>query len=306
VKYGDLSAASAVACTVAWGIWGDPAVAQQSPRACIEAKDEAPPGGLAIGQLGVIAREAQFAVGQKQYVMQTFADTAPSGRTRSEQCFRYEVENTGSEIIRQFYWPLAGINVDPVNPGRPRPSKIRALPILEAPIDIVSSLFAFEDEKAVTRAWAERQYKETGNQTQSSESPRMALTKPDAFLPGLSALLEKAKLPTEPFFTVYLNEGEISREAPTLHDRYSSLGLNIDVSSNAVRVGKSIIIQTTINIAGQSTGGLQYSMPALRAWDKFGTLTNLNAYSQFISVLVTSKRNLKSFNPSGSLRSLCR
>jgi hypothetical protein len=125
----------------------------------------------------------------------------------------------------------------------------------------------------------------------------MALTKSDAFLPGLSELLETAKLPTEPFFTVYLNEGEISTEAPTLHDRYSSFGLNIDVNSNAVRVGKSILIQTTIKIAGESTGGLQYSMPALRAWDKFGALTNLNAYSQFISVFGDFKKQLDKFQP---------
>jgi hypothetical protein len=301
VEQGESLAASIVACVIAWAIGGGLATAQQVPRACTDIGS--PPVGLELGQPNappnVIGDGVQFVVRQRPYSVQTFADTAPSGRRVSEWCFRYEAENTGLEDIRRFYWPLAGMNLDPLNPGR-RTSRVQTRPILEAPIDIVSSVFAFENEKGQTRAYAERQYREAANRAWAIDTPRMALIKPDVLLPGLSDFLKGAKLPSETFFAVYLNENETAIEAPALHDRYTSSGLDIDVSSSAVRAGKQVQIQTTIKISGEAAESLQYSMPALRTWEKFDSLTDLKAYTEFVALFgefkMISEKNRVTWN----------
>jgi hypothetical protein len=266
----------------------------QKPRACQEIQKGAPP--LPDRDLGIISREVGFTHGRNSHWVTTFSDTA-NGDTRWEQCFRYEAEDSGILEIRQFYWPLAGISADPLKPGLPRASKLQVRPIADAPIDIASVLWVFENEEGRTRAWAERHYRDGGlidvkrlaeansknlEQTELKNSTEITFVQPDTILPGLDGFLQKNRLPSESFMALHLKQPGI--KAPTLHDHYSAPQLEIDVWSTAVREGNDIQFQTVINTKG-SAADVSFAVPALRVWDKLrGPLKDLKQYSEFVSI----------------------
>lgn len=225
-----------------------------------------------------------------QYFAQTFSETAPSGRTRSEQCFRYEVENTGTRIITQFYWPLAAINVDHLAPGRPsRVSVVRARPILDAPIDIDSKLFAIENEPALTRAFAERQYREGAINSDNRISGAPVLVKPDEALAGLEKFLQINHLPSEPFYTLYLKQGE---DAPGVRDSYASATIQLDVRTIAYRKEQELHFKTVIRSKQLVTEQLLLTFPTIQAWKKTGRpLKSLADFSNFLSTSAVSKKD---------------
>ena len=265
----------------------------QQPRACLHRQQD--PGGLSDQEPNVLYRPLVLRHAHNDYTFATFSDTAERGRTR-EQCFRYEVENTGQGLIRQFYWPLAGLVTDPLRPGQQnRVSKTTSRPILDAPIDVSNEVFAFEFERAETRAWTDRRQKggslrspkvvqvaqQATGVRERTTAPEISVRSADAVLVGLKELLERNKLPSQPFLAVQL--GGATAEAPMLTDHYSTEGLELYVKSSVVRDKDVIQIKTTISARGAALD--QISIPALFAQDKMRTpLSDLKLYSAFITL----------------------
>jgi hypothetical protein len=300
---GTRSAAAAMIVVLFAGGWCE--ASAQIPRACRDARSEPAPAGLPR-QDTVIWRDVFILSRNIQYWLATYSDTAPSGLARSEQCFRYEVENTGTRDIRQFYWPLAGIIIDPLKAGEPRVSKVAFRPVMEQPIDIVSVLFALENERADTRAHAERHYKDHSHASstqlaqadgataspavQPVHSPMVTLQEPDDVLAGLGNFLQVRGLPKAPFMAVKFSGA--TKEASTLQDHFSSPGLVLDVSSRAARDGNTISIETKIMMKG-TVEEISFSFPALWAWKKLPKpLVDVKKYADFLNEFQKAKYNI--------------
>jgi hypothetical protein len=255
--------------------------AQQQPRACTYIWQEPPPGGLSGQQTDVLSREVTFL--QNEFRVRTFSDTAPSGAF-SEQCYRYEVENTGAKEIAVFGWPLGEILVNPFKPGRPRQSSIKRRPA--APVNIESTVFAFENEPAQTRAYAEQR---TGSLPPTPQGmSRITMVRPESVVSGVDKFLSEQKLPSREYMAFYLDEPKVY--TPTLEDHYSAPGVNIDVFSRAERTEKEIRIVTVVE--AKNNEELFFSLPGLHAWEKFrGPLSDLGQYSAFVSAFNSARDN---------------
>ena len=65
--------------------------ASETPRACLTKEREIPPIGLPDDNT-VLVTKSPIDHANTNYWVATYSETAKSGRSRSEQCFRYEIQ----------------------------------------------------------------------------------------------------------------------------------------------------------------------------------------------------------------------
>lgn len=195
------------------------------PRACVELMDESPRTGLPE-KAPVIFRSPYFDHAQVSHKLKTFSDTAPSGLSRSEQCFRYEVENVGRHDVRNLYWELAGMRTDRLEPSfEGRRSKVRIRTILENPIDIDSQIDVFENTPVLTRAWAERRAAAAIDKTIYDRAARLLQIDPGNVDFSLVRFLKQNNLPVISLVAFDMSSGEA--QAQRIEDRYSAPGFRL-------------------------------------------------------------------------------
>jgi len=252
-----------------------------TPRACIELRDEKPPTGLP-DQPPVISRSRPFDHDQIAYKIQTFSETAPSGKTRAEQCFRYEVENTGAKDIRSLNWELAGIFADPLKLGfNDRRSRVRERQIIDDPIDIDSKIDTFEKTAVVTRAWADRRTKSAAVDRKDSQGLTHFSIAPEEIMSGLAQFLRQNNLQAD---TLVATDMSGKEEAQRARDVYSGPGFRLVTESVAIREGENVRLYTNVLLDGPRAEGTTLAMPSLRAVTSLnGSASDLREYSAFLS-----------------------
>ncbi len=233
------------------------------PRACLFREKESPSTGLPAQDPPVIVRERYFSFQNEKYPIMTFSDTAKSGKSRSEQCLRYEVENIGKKDIHAFRWRLPSITVDPLEPGNfHRRSEVQFKDLLFDPQVIPSVVRAFNIENLTTNVWGERpgQAAAPSGETRYATTYLLPLGEVDAGLPQFaqmvgwgSQVVAAARL-TDP--------GMRTHPARKI---YSGPGFLFETISEAVREGPVIQFKTTVTVGGPATSEAVFGLPGLSA-----------------------------------------
>jgi hypothetical protein len=234
-----------------------------APRACVSAD---PPNGIPVlpeNGPKLLVREVDLkeSDGTTTGMVKTYSETDPSGRTRSEQCFRYEIENL-RQTIRNFYWELAGLFLDPME-SQARRSRNRKQQVFDDPIDIDSRLNAFENSKGTTRAWADRVTGDTLAVNEAPTGPTLTRVAVAEINPGLIPLLREHGALDSPAATYTLTEEK--QKTPEVHDSYSGPDFKIEVDSVAERVGRELAFRRRVHASGEAVQNAAFSMPALLA-----------------------------------------
>jgi hypothetical protein len=260
---------------------------QHRTRAC----DVGPPG-LPEQDAAVIFRNLPFTHAQIQHRLKTFSESAQSGQTMSEYCFRYEVENAGDRPIRNLQWALASIWADPLNPGLPnRRYNVKRRQIVDPPIDIDSRINTFENTPVMTRAYADRRDPQSAT-LKVNPSQQTVLTAGDV-IPQLTPWLKQSNLPVVPIIALRLSNdpGTLTYR---LSDDYNGPGFQLSTTSTARRQGQDVLIDTTVSAKGAASQSAQLAMPALYALQQPKDTRDINEYSSFLSRFL---ENSKRFEP---------
>lgn len=266
-----------LALSVAGALAFMPILFAQMPRPC----QIAPPGlPESTSDQDVIFRTRPFEHAQIRHTLKTFSEHAPSGQTRAEECFRYEVENAGGQNLQSVYWELAGIFVDPLKPNARR-SRVRHVQIVDNPEDINTTVNAFENTPVVTRAWAGRAAVSAARRTATAGPLQPAVLAANDVVPNLGQWMQTNGLPNAPILGFVL--GDAGTPASST-DRYSGAGVQLLVRSTVQRSGATIFLDTAITAEGPNARTSSYAMPSLRAMQAPSSVAeNLVQYDAFLS-----------------------
>ena len=245
----------------------DTAFAAEPPRACLSPSVDRSIPYLPDGDPKVIAEDVTIDDRgmPPAYLMRTYSETDPSGSSRSEQCFRYEVENLDTRNVRNFFWPLAGFLVDPLEPKMRRSKKKKQM-IMEDPIAINSKINAFENSEGFTRAWASRgpqnaQIQLNGTKGSISDGVRfVSIGRIDAQLP--SALAGFGAISTVIGAYTF---SQSDQQAPVTEDLYTASNFVIQVNSVADRSDNVLRFRTYVYASGDGVADADLFMPGLQA-----------------------------------------
>jgi len=243
------------------------ALGVEPPRACLSPDLGKNIPNLPDGDAKIIAEDVAIddRGAPPAFRMRTYSETDPSGASRSEQCFRYEVENLDTRNVRNFFWPLAGFSVDPLEP-KLRRSKKRKQSITEDPIAVASKINAFENSEGFTRAWASRgpqsaQLQLDGTQGSISDGIRyISIGRIDPQLPNaLAGIGAFSNVVAAYTFS------SSDRQAPETEDLYSGSDFTIQVTSIADRSDNILRFRTYVYALGEAVLSADMFMPGLQA-----------------------------------------
>jgi hypothetical protein len=127
-------------------VFASSAYAAALPRPCLWKEDD-PQRSLPRQSDGTpLYRRVILPRGDRQIVLETFSDTAPSGELAGEHCFRWETVNGSGEDVHQFFWPAARrMRVSRLSPGEQGRRSLTARYVLSTePRSGDNPIFAFE------------------------------------------------------------------------------------------------------------------------------------------------------------------
>src|SRR5258708_5513786 len=112
-----------------------------------------PRPGLAPGQPDVDAESIPFSNSSRSYALDIYSGFAAQySSPQANWCLRYEAEHSSQDAIERFDWPLAGMQMDVLEPGD-RQSKASTAPPGKPPSLGDTKISAFKSALLRSRAY---------------------------------------------------------------------------------------------------------------------------------------------------------
>lgn len=239
--------------TAVTSLYGGPA--QPQSLACHHIHQNNDPGLPEFGG-NVIYRQVQLDSGSGEYLLRTYSDQGLSGSSPAEYCFRYELENAGSVPMALVKWPLAGIQVGTLHPGKEHRRSMTSRERSEnLPLDIDSPVFAFERRSSKTRAWVTRQRMHLVSDAKKLGSlVPQTYSRPEDIIDGLPLAWSQIGVSAERLQTFHFKEE--NTHAPPSETTYSAADVYFSVHSVAFADKGEVAVSAKIRADGSKIKGI--------------------------------------------------